>query len=130
MAKSDLQNPAFANDNAAREALEAIRWPRWAVLPSLRQLRSREDRQGRGQRLPSRPVLLRRLQRPVHGHGRHGHGARQESRSLEHNQLKVTFNSSSQTFKIALIRDSAKLASIELNANEASIIAAVILDAA
>ena len=27
MAKSDLQNPAFTDENKAREALESIRWP-------------------------------------------------------------------------------------------------------
>src|ERR1700730_5616766 len=33
MAKSDLQNPAFTDDNAAREALEAIRWPDGPYCP-------------------------------------------------------------------------------------------------
>jgi hypothetical protein len=51
-------------------------------------------------------------------------------RPLEHNQFKVTFDSSGQTFEIALTRGGAELASIELNVNEASIIAAIILGAA
>jgi len=51
-------------------------------------------------------------------------------RPLEDNQFKVTFDSSGQTFEIALTRGGAELASIELNVNEASIIAAIILGAA
>ena len=33
MAKSDLQNPAFTDDNKAREALEGIRWPDGPYCP-------------------------------------------------------------------------------------------------
>src|ERR1700730_3354138 len=33
MAKSDLQNPAFTNEDKAREALEAIRWPDGPYCP-------------------------------------------------------------------------------------------------
>src|SRR5207248_3178473 len=30
---ADLQNPIFTNENAAREALEAVRWPNGPVCP-------------------------------------------------------------------------------------------------
>jgi transposase-like protein len=33
MAKSDIQNPAFTDENAARETLEAIRWPDGPYCP-------------------------------------------------------------------------------------------------
>jgi transposase-like protein len=33
MAKADIQNPAFSNDNKAREALEGIRWPDGPYCP-------------------------------------------------------------------------------------------------
>ena len=33
MAKSDLQTPAFTNDDAARETLEAMRWPDGPYCP-------------------------------------------------------------------------------------------------
>src|SRR5229473_787879 len=33
MAKADIQNPAFTNEDKAREALEAVRWPDGAVCP-------------------------------------------------------------------------------------------------
>jgi transposase-like protein len=33
MAKSDIQNPAFTDENMAREALEAIRWPDGPYCP-------------------------------------------------------------------------------------------------
>src|SRR5229473_2675394 len=33
MAKADIQNPAFTDEDKAREALEAVRWPDGAVCP-------------------------------------------------------------------------------------------------
>ncbi|MBV1707605.1 MAG: IS1595 family transposase [Hyphomicrobiales bacterium] len=55
MAKSALQNPAFHDDNAAREALEAIRWPDGPVCPHCGNL----DREkiAKGQRRAHRPGL-------------------------------------------------------------------------
>ena len=66
----DIKNPIFNDEDKAREALEAVRWPDGSV-PSLRL--GRRDRQGRGQEAvaPSGPVLLQRMQRSVHGHRRH-----------------------------------------------------------
>src|ERR1700724_1058255 len=33
MAKSDIQNPAFTDENKAREALEGVRWPDGPICP-------------------------------------------------------------------------------------------------
>ena len=74
MAKlATFQNPIFQDETKAREALEAVRWPDGPYLPSLRQFRSGQDRQDRRQEAvaSSRPVLLQRVQGPVHRDGWH-----------------------------------------------------------
>jgi transposase-like protein len=38
MAKADLQAPAFTDDNVAREAIEALLWPRGPVCPRCKSL--------------------------------------------------------------------------------------------
>lgn len=45
---SDLQNPAFNDDDAAREALEAIRWPNGAVCPHCGNLDQERIAKGKG----------------------------------------------------------------------------------
>jgi transposase-like protein len=48
MAKSALQNPAFHDDNAAREALEAIRWPDGPICPHCGNLDREKIAKGQG----------------------------------------------------------------------------------
>jgi transposase-like protein len=55
MAKSDLQNPAFTDDNAAREALEAIRWPDGPYCPHCGN--SDQEKIAKGQGKAHRPGL-------------------------------------------------------------------------
>ena len=57
---ADLQAPAFTDDNAAREAMEAVLWPDGPLCPRC-PLR-RTHRQGERQVGSARPLLLRRLQ--------------------------------------------------------------------
>jgi transposase-like protein len=45
---SDIQNPAFYDDNKAREALEAIRWPNGVVCPHCGNLDQAKIAQGKG----------------------------------------------------------------------------------
>jgi transposase-like protein len=55
MSKSDLQNPAFSDENAAREALEAIRWPDGPFCPHCGNLDQEKITKGEGK--ASRPGL-------------------------------------------------------------------------
>lgn len=48
MAKSDLQNPAFTDDAAARDALEAIRWPHGPICPHCGNLDQEKIAKGQG----------------------------------------------------------------------------------
>ncbi len=48
MAKSDLQNPAFHDEDAAREALEAIRWPDGPLCPHCGNLDQDKIAKGKG----------------------------------------------------------------------------------
>lgn len=48
MSKSDLQNPAFHDDDKAREALEAIRWPDGAYCPHCGNLDQEKIAKGQG----------------------------------------------------------------------------------
>jgi transposase-like protein len=48
MSKSDLQNPAFHDDDKAREALEAIRWPEGPVCPHCGNLDQEKIAKGQG----------------------------------------------------------------------------------
>lgn len=48
MAKSDLQNPAFHDDVAAREALEAVRWPNGPFCPQCGNLDQEKITKGQG----------------------------------------------------------------------------------
>src|SRR3954465_14709831 len=48
MSKSDLQNPAFHDDDKAREALEAIRWPDGPVCPHCGNLDQEKVAKGAG----------------------------------------------------------------------------------
>src|ERR1700722_2927535 len=79
MATADIQNAAFHDDDKAREALEAIRWPDGPFCPHCGN--SDQGKIAKGQGKAHRPGLyyLRRVQRPVYRHGRHGHGAQQDS---------------------------------------------------
>ncbi len=55
MAKSDLQNPAFTDENTAREALELVRWPSGPVCPHCGNLDQSKIAKGHGK--ASRPGL-------------------------------------------------------------------------
>lgn len=55
MAKSDIQNPAFHNEDAAREALEAIRWPDGPYCPHCGN--SDQEKLAKGQGKAHRPGL-------------------------------------------------------------------------
>ena len=79
MSKSDLQNPAFHDEDKAREALEASAGPMALTAPIAAMPIRTRSRRVKARRTPSRPVLLRRLQRPVHRHGRHRFRAQQDS---------------------------------------------------
>ena len=48
MAKSDLQNPAFHDEEAAREALEAVRWPDGPYCPHCGNLDQEKIAKGQG----------------------------------------------------------------------------------
>lgn len=48
MAKSDLQNPAFFDDEKAREAFEAVRWPNGPICPHCGNLDQEKISKGRG----------------------------------------------------------------------------------
>lgn len=48
MSKSDLQSPAFHDDDKAREALEAIRWPEGPVCPHCGNLDQEKIAKGQG----------------------------------------------------------------------------------
>lgn len=52
---SDLQNPAFQNDDAAREAFEAVRWPEGPVCPHCGNVD--QDKIAKGQGKVARPGL-------------------------------------------------------------------------
>jgi transposase-like protein len=56
MSAADLQNPAFTNDNKAREALEAIRWPDGPFCPHCGN--SDQDKIAKGQGSAHRPGLF------------------------------------------------------------------------
>jgi transposase-like protein len=49
MAKAAIQNPAFFDDDAAREALEAVRWPDGPVCPHCGNLDREKIAKGQGQ---------------------------------------------------------------------------------
>ena len=68
-----FQDAMFHDEDKAREALEAELWPDGPVCRHCGNADPEQDRQGRGQEAlaPSRPVLLRRVQEPVHRDGRH-----------------------------------------------------------
>ena len=70
MKQATFQHPIFQDETAAREALGGGAVAE-AYLPSLWQQRSRQDRKDGRQVASSRPVLLQRMQRPVHRDGRH-----------------------------------------------------------
>src|SRR3954447_7155026 len=48
MAKAAIQNPAFSDEDAAREALEAIRWPNGPVCPHCGNLDQEKVAKGAG----------------------------------------------------------------------------------
>ena len=48
MAKSDLQNPAFTDDDKAREAFEAVRWPNGPICPHCGNLDQEKIAKGQG----------------------------------------------------------------------------------
>src|SRR5271168_155377 len=77
---ADLQAPAFTDDNAAREAMEAImaRWPGMSALRVILQ-----NRQG-GRCIGSRrALLLWRVQKSIHSDGR------DDFRALESPAIKM-----------------------------------------
>ncbi len=49
MAAADLQNPAFHNEDKAREALEAIRWPEGPICPQCGNLDQEKIARGKGE---------------------------------------------------------------------------------
>lgn len=55
MAKADLQNPAFTNEDTARETLELVRWPKGPVCPHCGNLDQAKIAKGHGK--ASRPGL-------------------------------------------------------------------------
>src|SRR5579864_8795629 len=55
MAKADLQNPAFTDEDTAREALELVRWPGGTVCPHCGNLDQSKIAKGHGK--ASRPGL-------------------------------------------------------------------------
>jgi hypothetical protein len=81
---TDLTNPIFTDEDKAREHLEALRWPKGPVCPhcgSTDEHVAKVESTGKrtkpvpeGQEAPSCPqrsLRLQRLQRAVHGAGRH-----------------------------------------------------------
>ena len=67
MSAADIQAKAFTDNNVAREAIEALMWPNGPVCPHCGCM---ENWQGRRQVGSPWPLLLRRLQKAVHCHGR------------------------------------------------------------
>src|SRR3977135_2913087 len=55
MAKADIQNAAFTNDDKAREAFEAVRWPGGPVCPQCGNLDQEKIAKGQGK--ATRPGL-------------------------------------------------------------------------
>lgn len=55
MAKADIQNAAFSDDNKAREAFEAVRWPDGPVCPHCGNLDQEKIAKGEGK--ATRPGL-------------------------------------------------------------------------
>ena len=78
-AKTDLQNPIYHDDEAARAHLRAHPVAARAGLSALRQLRSEARHADAGQVHTPRPLQVQRVPQAVHGHGRHSDGALENS---------------------------------------------------
>lgn len=59
MAQADIQNPAFTDEEKARETLEAIRWPEGPYCPHCGNADQKKIAKGGGQDASARPLLLR-----------------------------------------------------------------------
>ena len=68
MSAADIQAKAFTDNDVAREAIEALIWPNRSSLSAL-WLRGAKLVKLKASQL-ARPLLLRRLQKAVHRHGR------------------------------------------------------------
>ena len=72
---TDLTDPMFNDEDAAREYFEAQRWPNGVHCPHCGNVDPDHDPQATGQVAPSRPLSVQRLPRAFHRDRWLGHGA-------------------------------------------------------